>query len=315
MSSFICEFSKEMVILSDGNVTTCCLDPLAINSFGNIYNESFSNIIEKHKVVYTSIANNIESMPRCRICYEKIKKTGVEKTATYNLNPSGIEISSFLEEINSNKQRLVIELSSVCNLKCNGCITSRENIKEYREKPFLDVSALLLFMKSESDKVGAIRLYNYGETFVHPDAIDFCTQIKLMNNSIVIDIATNGMMLNDEEKCKQLVASGIDVMHFSIHGGSQTSVQKYMSEKFDFNLVLKIIKDIQKIKKYLNTEKPEIVWKYLLFEWNDTDAEIKLAQQIAKDLGVSIAFSLPGFPAPSRRFSENHEAFQALRLS
>lgn len=301
-----------MVILSDGNVTTCCMDPLAINSFGNIYRESLKDIRKKHQAVYTAIAHDIESMPRCKICYEKIKKSGVDKTATYIFNPSDEEVLSFLKEIDSNKLRLVIELSSACNLKCNGCITSRENIKKFRGKTFLDVPALLSFLEPDLDGIGAIRLYNYGETFIHSEAINFCKKIKSMNELIFIEIATNGMLLNSEEKCYQLVAAGIDIMYFSIHGGSQQSVQRYMTKKFNFNLVMKIIKDLQKIKTNLNTGKPKIIWKYLLFEWNDTDAEIGAARQFAEELGISIIFTIPGFPSPSRRFSENPEAFQAL---
>lgn len=315
MPPFICEFAREMVILSDGNVTTCCIDPLAINAFANIHQESPEEILRKHHTVYNSITNDIESMPRCRICYKKIKESGITKTPTYNSDPSPKEVSDFLQEIASDKIRLVIELSSICNLKCNGCITSREEIKNYREKPFLDVPALVAFLKPNLDRIGTIRLYNYGETFLHPEAISFCTQIKSLAPSIRIDIATNGMLLNSEEKRRRLVRSRVDELYFSIHGGKQESVQKYMTEKFDLDLAISIIEDIQRIKKSLQTDKPKIFWKYLLFAWNDTDAEITAARQLAARLGVSLAFTIPGFPSPSPRFSNNPALYTALCAS
>lgn len=312
MPPFICEFSKEMVILSDGNVTTCCLDPLAMNAFGNIYLESLQDIRQKHRAVYTSIAHEIEFMPRCRICYGKIKKSGIEKTATYTFNPSEDEVSCFINTINAEKIRLVIELSSLCNLTCNGCIRSRENITAYRKKPFLDVPALLSFLAPGLDRIGTIRLYNYGETFLHPEAIDFCAQIKILAPSVFIDIATNGMLLKDHEKQNQLVCSGVDEIYFSIHGASQKTVQKYMTKKFDFRLALEIMKSIQEIKKSIGTDKPRLVWKYLLFSWNDTDTEIQTARQLAEALAIDMAFTLPGYPSPSQRFSENPELLRSL---
>ena len=82
MPGFLCDFLNEAVILSDGRVTTCCLDPLALNVFGSIFEDGFRGIENKYRNVVASITEDVLSLPRCRICYDKIAAAGFPDTGT-----------------------------------------------------------------------------------------------------------------------------------------------------------------------------------------------------------------------------------------
>ena len=61
---------------------------------------------------------------------------------------------------------------------------------------------------------------------------------------------------------------------------------------------------------------PRIYWKYLLFEWNDSDREINNARKIAKELGIApVLFVVPEYPSPSKRFRNNEDVQMYLRNS
>ncbi|MBW2056254.1 MAG: radical SAM protein [Deltaproteobacteria bacterium] len=313
MPSFICDFLKEIVVLSDGGVTTCCMDPLGMNRFGSIYRDSFEDIQARYMSVRRRITKDVLLMPRCSRCFNKIKEQGFPETGTYKVDPDSAEIRRFIDRGRDDVFQLVIELSSKCNLKCNGCMQSRVNFEEYRADPFLDVDYLQSWVGRYWGEVKKIRLYNYGETFMHPGALGFCSFVKKHGPDTVVEIATNGMLLDTHEKRREIVLSGVDDIVFSIHGSSQEIIQKYMTRKFSFEKVLDTLKDLAAIKHELGFSKPRLFWKYLLFEWNDSDEEITRARTLSREIGLEgVIFGLVGFPAPSRRFTRHSEEWKRL---
>ena len=190
---------------------------------------------------------------------------------------------------------------------------SRVDFRKYRHEQFMNVERLQPWLDPHIKTVKHIRLYNYGETFMHHRAIDFCLFVKERSPATGIDIATNGMLLNTHEKRRKLVAAGVDHISFSIHGSTQEAVQKYMTKKFKFMDILEILKDMMAIKKELGVKKPILHWKYLLFEWNDSDEEINRARSLSNEIGLDgILFSLVGYPSPSKRFTQNSKEWDQL---
>lgn len=309
---FLCGFMDEVVILSDGTVTTCCMDPLANNVFGNIYTDSFEEIERRYIRNVENVVEDVHSMPRCTICYNKIADSGF-KPGRYKLDFSAQERSEFLDKYSSLNQ-LVIEPSSICNLKCNGCMQQRFDIPSHRKAAMLDMEKAFSFLKEKLGQIKLIRLYNYGETFLNKQSIPFIDSVKKHSPATYIHIATNGLMLNTHEKRRKIVESGVDRLTFSIHGGSQESVEPYMTKVFRFDNMLEILKDLSSIKKEHGKEQPVLEWKYLLFEWNDSDEEIAKAIALVEEIGLdSIVFVLPGYPSPSKRFKDAPEKIKTIR--
>ena len=49
--------------------------------------------------------------------------------------------------------------------------------------------------------------------------------------------------------------------------------------------------------------KTRIEWKYILFEWNDSDEEMREAYELAQALGIELGFSLTPYWGKSQRFN------------
>jgi pyruvate-formate lyase-activating enzyme len=312
MPEFLCYYLNEITLLCDGRATTCCMDPLGINSFADINEDDYLTVREKYLAIREKTSRDVESLPRCKICYEKIKAAGFPETGTYVADPSPEELERFLMKGPEALEKFVVELTVKCNLRCNGCMQSRTNFMEYRARPFADVEALTDFLGA-AEKISQIRLYNYGETFLHPRALDICEFLREAGLNGVTDIATNGLLLNDKKKRERLIRSGLLALIFSIHGGSQESASRYMTEAFDFKKMMRILADLKAIRDGLGRDSPKLVWRYLLFEWNDSDEETGKALERAAALGLDkLDFGLVGFPSPSRRFVRGGEEYRRL---
>ena len=312
MIPFLCHFMDEVVILSDGRVTTCCMDPMGENCFGSIYEDSFKTIEENLRDIRERVSRDVNALPRCRICYKKISASNFPDTGMYKINFSENERIEYLKK-HSRIHKLVIETSSVCNLKSNGCMQSRFDIPAHRNAKLLDLEHTAVLLENHLDQIETIRLYNYGETFFNKQSIPFIHKIKFLSQDTRIAIATNGMLLNSESKQKSLVRSGADRLLFSIHGGSQQSVEPYMTSDFDFEKVVSILKNLVRFRNDIGLSTPLLQWKYLLFEWNDSDQEINKAIQTAEKIGMDgIQFTLPGYPAPSQKYKASPEKMTAL---
>ena len=312
MPGFLCDFLNEIVILADGRVTTCCLDPLAMNAYGNIYEDSFLDIHKKYCNVVASITNDALSMPRCQICYKKISDACFPNTGTYKVNFTNTEKETFLNG-KSKIRQIVIEPTCLCNLKCNGCMQSRFDISASRKAQRLDLNYVERWLSNHLNEIESIRLYNYGETFLNSGAIQFVRNIKNTNKFLIIDIATNALKLDTPQQRIDLILSGVDILYFSIHGGRETSIQKYMTDKFSLSKVLNIIADLSRLKQLYNLDAPKLIWKYLLFSWNDSPEEIEDAMAQAKIIGIDkMIFVVPGYPSPSLYYRDNKHLVQAL---
>lgn len=297
---FHCKFLEEIVILSDGRITTCCMDPLGENAYGSIHDGDYDSWVHKYADKVARIMADPESTPRCAACYAKAAAAPDKGSIYQKTSPEKELVEKTLAQSAQGPKRAVIELSSICNLKCRGCMQYRSNIPDTREQPLMDMDPLMSWMRGSKAAIEKIRLYNYGETFVHPRAIEFISFLKGLD--MFVEIATNGLLLNSEDKRRSLVASGVDRLLFSIHGADQESAAGYMTDVFKFDQIMDTLASLDTLRKELGASM-EIYWKYLLFEWNDTDEHLGRAESLARSLGVDkLQFTLPGYPSPSKRF-------------
>jgi len=114
--------------------------------------------------------------------------------------------------------------------------------------------------KSVVDEVGRnlIRLdfFNYGDSFVHPQAVEMVEYIKNKYAHIYLYTTTNGLML-DDEKIKRIVDSGLDEFTFSADGPDHKTYVRYRQQG-DFEKVLKIMSKFVKERNQLGREVPFI---------------------------------------------------------
>ena len=168
------------------------------------------------------------------------------------------------------------------------------------------------------DEVGAslvrIDFFNYGEAFLHKRAVEMCEYIKTRFPGIYLYTSTNGLALT-EEQARRLVHSGIDEVTFSIDGATPESYVKYR-QRGRFDLAIATLGAMADEKQRARSDVPFLNWRYILFKWNDSDAEMALARQLAQRIGVDrLCWELTDHPEDSysRRFIPGSPDLETIR--
>jgi hypothetical protein len=99
-----------------------------------------------------------------------------------------------------------------------------------------------------------------------------------------------------------IVESGLDMLRVSIDGAFPESYEKYRVGG-SLPTALKFLRDIRDEKRRL-ARHLQVHWKYILFEWNDSDDEMMHAAHLADELDVRLQFVLTHSPGRSRRFED-----------
>jgi hypothetical protein len=131
-----------------------------------------------------------------------------------------------------------------------------------------------------------------------------CEYIKTHFPQIYLYTSTNGLALS-EAQARRLVHSGIDEVTFSIDGASQETYVQYR-QRGRFDLAISTLRAMADEKHRAGRDVPFLNWRYILFKWNDADAEMDRARQLAVELGVDrLSWELTDHPesAYSRRFA------------
>lgn len=132
-----------------------------------------------------------------------------------------IKSSSTIREIN-------IEFTSYCNLRCSFCSLDHEKPKVRISPELLEKYFSNLTSDKRFGKVEVIHLHNGGETLLHPEIAELLAIIKkykdLAKNAHrkfpIVHLLTNATPLNEKKSLKVLDSEAIDVMEFSMDGGS-----------------------------------------------------------------------------------------------
>ncbi|MBM4294253.1 MAG: radical SAM protein [Deltaproteobacteria bacterium] len=115
--------------------------------------------------------------------------------------------------------------------------------------------SILTELVENLDSIKVAVLYHGGEPLLHPQFPDLVKQIKALGITFVKTV-TNGMLLTDS-LIKQLVASGLDSIEFSLDGRSAAE-NDFIRHGCDYNLVINNIKKLLDFKKETAHCSPEI---------------------------------------------------------
>ena len=206
-------------------------------------------------------------------------------------------------------QVLHVEPSWMCHLSCPQCIPQKLR-KSLKGPPYhLTPEMYEGFLKQlRAEGVAEIRLVIFegrGDplTSMHMESLLQLTKDYYPKASTCI--TTHGSF-----PYKDWVArSKLDVIRFSVDGARQESYGKYrINGKLD--LILTFIERLQADKP--SGSRLYIEWKYILFEWNDTDEELAEAAAIAARLGVQLRFCRTHSPGRSVRLGTAREVAEMI---
>ena len=202
-------------------------------------------------------------------------------------------------------QKIQLETSLACALKCPSC----SNMTQLRSRPgSVHMSiALIANMLTELTQAGfrieTIEFCGQGEPLNHPRFRDILTTIRQLCPDTRLRLVTNG---NHDHSAK----IGAHLIHetiVSVDGVHQDSYAQYRVNG-RVERALAFLRDAVAVQRELGGT---VIWKYILFTSNDSDAEILEAQRVAQEIGVDRLWFVHGHgPMQSRKFTfENARSF------
>jgi hypothetical protein len=178
----------------------------------------------------------------------------------------------------------------------------------------LDFDLFTRVIDEAGPSLGRIDFFNYGETFLHKRAVEMCEYIKQRFPSIYLYTSTNGLAFT-EDGARRLVRSGIDEVTFSIDGATPASYARYR-QRGDFDKAIRFLRLMAEEKRAAGLDVPVLNWRYILFNWNDTDEEMNLARAMAADIGIDrLCWEITDHPEDSfsRRFAPGTALHAAIQ--
>jgi MoaA/NifB/PqqE/SkfB family radical SAM enzyme len=197
---------------------------------------------------------------------------------------------------------LFIESYAGCNLVCPGC--HREGIEGSRESLSLDFETYKKVIDSLAPDLAYMEFHMLGENYMHRRASEMVRYCRDKCPACAILSSTNGHFFHTEERCQEVLDSGIDCLILSIDGARQESYEKYrVNGRLD--RVLDGLSRLSRMRREQGRSRPLLIWRYILFEWNDTKAEMDEARRLAREHGADhLCWHLNAVDnqVPSRRY-------------
>jgi len=264
-----CEILKTIYVRSNGDIPCNC-DTGEQVILGNISTENplwdIQEIFENES--YTNIRKDLSSgqIPWGDIC---------TKCAFFRRD------EPFSESLPHRKLRKIhLEPTLACNLECPGCSNSTQ-IKT-RPKPHLMkiemLETLFRSLSKNSYSVEEILYSGQGDPLMHPKFSEFVKIIREYCPTTRQTLCTNGNF----DYWKTTQGRFIDTIYVSCDGVFQENYEKYRV-RGEVNKPIQFMKEVAKAG---SKGKQQLIWKYILFEFNDSEEELIAAQKLANSIGV-----------------------------
>jgi len=285
VTRFTCDWIFNiLVVLCDGKVVCGCADPRGERPLGHLPETSLIDIWRGARVRQIRQELNSGFSGFCLNC--GLKKS-LKDGEPVPQQPLDLEILP----------RIFFEPTVVCNLNCFQAVCAPgTGLVATRERKFFPLEEFRALL--EQVGAGLIRLdfFNYGEPFVHPQALEMLEHVKKKYPHIYLYTSTNGLLL-DDGKVSRLAGSGIDEITFSVDGADPRTYTRYR-QGGDFAKLLKNMAALVREKQRLGREVPFINWRYILFKWNDSFRQMARARRRAKKIGVDrLTWEITDHPA------------------
>lgn len=292
----------EICVLADGDIVCSCGDPAGLRVYGNVHRDRIADLYDGGR--YREMRRwQLDSRPDswCPVigtdCAGRVSRPSADDGET-----------------GRTPKILQLEPISLCNLRCPECPTTNMEVDgSYRSsrRGRLSLETMLDVVDQLPD-LEKLLFYNFGETFLHREAIPFLREVRRRRPDVVIHASTNGIPLS--AAAIDDIASGalVDRLLFSIDGARPASYARYRVGG-ELAAALGALEAAAGAVRRAGTERTvDVVWQYILFGWNDSDGELAEAREIARRIGVPIHWVLTHTPGASTRYTDGSEALARL---
>jgi len=185
---------------------------------------------------------------------------------------------------------VMVEPTNNCNLKCVMC----PHDKMIRRKGYMGIELYKELIKNNYRFMLNLNLFFMGEPLLHPQIAEMICYAR--NFKIRTSIFTNATLM-DEEKCRQLLSSGVNSITISFEGleGRYESIRK----NSNYNKVIDNISRIVSIKRFLKRKSTQLIIKFINFNFNHQ--EVKKFVVKMKKIGIDKVWEVPVHSWPDFR--------------
>lgn len=195
---------------------------------------------------------------------------------------------------------LHIEPAYLCQLACPQCIAPKLRLRLKKPPYYMSLSFYeALLRRLQEDGVRSIRLVHFegrGDPLLNEELGEMIRCTRKMVPESFIKVTSHG---NYPFK-PWMLDSGLDLLRLSVDGAFEASYSRYRVGGA-LESPLRLMRSIRDNRRGTES-RLRVEWKYILFEWNDSDEEIRRAARLADDLKVDLRFCLTHTPGRSRRF-------------
>jgi molybdenum cofactor biosynthesis enzyme MoaA len=207
---------------------------------------------------------------------------------------------------------LHVEPCYLCQLACPQCIAPRLRLQLKGPPYYMSPSfyeALLLRLRKEGVRhVQMVHFEGRGDPLLNQHLDEMIRATKAAYPGACVMATSHG----NYPFRPWMLDSGLDLLRLSVDGAFDDSYVRYrVGGRLQAPLdLMRAIRDRRReIASRLRVE-----WKYILFEWNDSDEEIREAARLAEELEVDLRFCLTHSPGRSVRFRNLDGLQEALAI-
>jgi sulfatase maturation enzyme AslB (radical SAM superfamily) len=198
-------------------------------------------------------------------------------------------------------ETLQVETSLACTLRCPCCVQP-VHLRQRSKPHIMDVAVFRRMLQSCRESGYAIKTIEYqgqGEPLSHPRFADFIRTARELYPSTWQRVISNG----NYDFAAKLEGEHLDEIMVSCDGVFQDNYVKYRRN----GSVTKVLKFMAEAARSSAKRKTLVVWKYILFEHNDSDEELSAAQEFALKAHVDVLqFVITETKFKSQKYSINN---------
>jgi Radical SAM superfamily/Iron-sulfur cluster-binding domain len=292
----------ELCVLANGDIVCSCHDSAGKQVYGNVYRDRIADVY--NGPVYQDLRRwQLTTTPDAWCPVLQAECSGRMSRATSRDGLTGRVV-----------RKLQLEPTSYCNLKCPSCpVTHFHTDPGFRDDRanILPLDVMLSVVEQLPD-LELILFYDYGESFLHKDAIPFLQTVRRQRPDILLHTSTNGLALNTKKIEALAAAPLIDLIVFSIDGAWEESYRRYRVNGNLQRALANMEALVCACERADTADRVQIIWQYILFEWNDSDEELAEARRRAAEIGVPLKWVVTHTEGASSRYTAGSEAVAQL---
>ena len=216
------------------------------------------------------------------------------------------------ESLNPKEMRVLhIEPAYLCQLACPQCIVPKLRL-ELKKPPYYMTLPYYegLLKQLRRDGVEKIRFVHFegrGDPLLNKNLGDMVRLTREIYPGTFTKVTSHG----NYPFRPWMLESGLDLLRLSVDGAFDDSYAQYRVGG-KLQKALKLMRDIRDHRRETESHL-RVEWKYILFEWNDSDDELREAARLSDELEVDLRFCLTHTPGKSQRFPTMEALAEVLK--